>query len=400
MPREALGLINQHSLSGQVVIISGIRRCGKSTLLQQIRAQQGERDFYLNFDDDRLCQFAVDDFQMLLEIFIEMYGEQKIFYFDEIQNVPGWERFIRRLHDQGAKVYLTGSNATMLSRELGTRLTGRYIQFELFPFSFAEFIYFQSGQAPSAAPLTTEGKAAVKRFFNAYVRDGGIPGYLPLLNKEYLHFLYESILYRDIIARYALLREKSLKELVFFIASNLGKPMSYNALRQMLGLGSARTVSEYCGYLEDSFLAFFVPRYNASIKKQIQYNKKVYFIDTGVAQAVGFRFSEDRGRLLENIVYLGLRRQGHDIYFHKEGQECDFLIKQGTKITTAIQVAVHLDTQAIKDRELQGLQEAMQIYDLREGTILTEDTEDELIIHAGRKQLKVHITPIWKWLNK
>jgi len=396
--RQIYSSLRQYTQSKQVIIISGIRRCGKSTLLQQLRTDQKEKDYYLNFDDDRLCRFSIDDFQMLLEVFIERYGAQSTYYFDEIQNIIGWERFVRRLQDGGATVYLTGSNATMLSKELGTRLTGRYIQIELFPFSFSEYMYFQSKEEAAVSSLTTERKAQIKRLFNAYLKEGGVPGYLTLRDKEYLHFLYESILYRDIIARYSLLKEKALKELVFFLASNLGKPMSYNSVRKMLGLGSPHTVSEYCGYLEDSFLVFFIPRYDVSVKKQIQYNKKSYFIDTAVAQAVGFRFSDDKGRMLENVVFLELKRRGLDIYYHKQKKECDFVIKKGKKIISAIQVAWHLDTEEIKKREFAGLQEAMDMYGLREGTILTEDTHGEELLISGRKRRKVHIVPVWKWL--
>jgi predicted AAA+ superfamily ATPase len=146
IPRKIMTRVKQYHHTPEVIVISGIRRCGKSTLLDQIRAQYTQSDYYLNFDDDRLLKFELSDFQRLLELFSEEFGDQHTFFFDEIQNVEGWERFIRRLHDQGKKVYITGSNATMLSRELGTHLTGRYIPIELYPFSFYEIVSHESPQ--------------------------------------------------------------------------------------------------------------------------------------------------------------------------------------------------------------------------------------------------------------
>ena len=173
-----------------VVILSGIRRCGKSTLLQQIRSENKEKDYYLNFDDERLLHFTKDDFQQLHEIFIELFGVQKTFYFDEIQNVKYWEYFIRRLHNVGYKVYITGSNANLLSKELGTHLTGRHIQVELFPFSFKEFLDFNKVNFIEKDFYTTEGKATLKKYFESYYNDGGFPEYLQTKSIEYLNNTY------------------------------------------------------------------------------------------------------------------------------------------------------------------------------------------------------------------
>lgn len=381
--------------SGQVVIISGIRRCGKSVLLRSIRKEIDNAECYLNFDDDRLCSFTVDDFQILLEVFIELYGEKDHFFFDEIQNIDGWERFVRRLHDMGKTVFVTGSNARMLSKELGTHLTGRYIRYELFPFSFNEYMRFFGGHSLTEN-LTTVEKSEIFRDFNAWSVNGGIPDYVNLNNKEYLHFLFESVLYRDIIVRHSLVKEQAIKELAFFLASNVGKEISYNSLRKMLGLGSARTVSEYCSYFEDSYLFFFLMRYSDSVKKQVQNNKKVYCIDTALQSAVGFRFSDDTGRLLENIVFICLRRDSKDIFFHKEKHECDFVIREKNRIIEAIQVTKYLN-EMNQSREINGLCDALYEYDLKEGLILTESTEEKRIVEYKGKEFVVNIVPIWKW---
>ncbi len=374
-----------------VVIISGIRRCGKSTLLNYWRQKQKDKDYYFDFDDDRLADFTVNDFQKLLEVFLELYEKQNIFYFDEIQNIAGWERFVRRLHNEGKKVYITGSNASLLSRELGTHLTGRYLEYSLYPFSFKEFLDFR--QIKIAKHLTTEKKVELLKYFQQYLKQGGFPEYLKTKDEEILKILYRDILYRDIIVRYRLPQERPLKELVSFCASNVGKEISFNSLKTVIGLKSSTTVKEYFDYLENSFLVFLVPRYDFSYKKQLVANKKVYFIDNALANKIGFRFSLDKGRFLENLVFLALKRRGKEIFYHQKKYECDFLEKEGQKIKQAIQVVYLLDIHN-KEREINGLLEAMQTYNLKEGLILTMDQEEDLSL----KNKKIKIMPVYKWL--
>lgn len=376
-----------------VIILTGIRRCGKSTLLQEIREKYP--GYYLNFDDERLIQFAVDDFQHAHEIFIELYGEKDIFYFDEIQNVSGWERFVRRLHDQKKKIIITGSNASMLSRELGTHLTGRYIQTELYPFSYNEFLLFKEMTPSIKDAFSAAQKAALRKTFQEYLDDGGFPEYLKTKNDEYLRTLYENILYRDILVRYKILQEKSVKELVYFIGSNVGKQITFNSIKKMLNLGSQTTVKEYFSYLENSFLVFLVPEFSYSLKKQIYAPKKIFFIDTGLVRCVGYRSSEDRGRLLENIVFIELKRRKHKIYYHKEKYECDFVCATNKKVTMLAQVCYELKKEN-EERELNGLFEAMDKYKIKESLLLTFDQEE--IRQVGKKMIR--IMPVWKWLLK
>lgn len=199
--REALSKAKALMSDPFIVIIKGVRRCGKSTILQWIRTQCKQRDYYVNFDDDRLVNFQLKDFQLLYEVFIELYGEQKTFFFDEVQNIPEWERFIRRLHDHEHKIYITGSNATMLSEELGSRLTGRYLAITVYPYSFKEYIYFKYPKL-KIEQRSTKDKVRVIRSFNDYIEDGGFPEFVKYKNTDYLHTLYENILYKDIITRF------------------------------------------------------------------------------------------------------------------------------------------------------------------------------------------------------
>lgn len=387
--REVFPILQEWRHTPFTIILSGVRRSGKSTLLQTDRQHHSPADYYLNFDDDRLIQFTVNDFQVLLELFIELFGEQHTFYFDEIQNIEGWERFIRRLHDYGKKVYITGSNATMLSKELGTHLTGRHLSLTIFPFSFREYLSFHQHQT-SIQTLTTTQKGLLKRHFTHYLEDGGFPEYLETKKPDYLKTLYDNIIYRDVVTRYNLPNEKTIKELAHYAASHIGKDLSFNALKNLLNAGSATTIKDYFSYLENTFLLFLLYQYDPSLKKQLGAPKKVYFIDPALSKIIGFRASEDKGRLLENIVFLELKRRKKEIYFHRNKKECDFVIREGTKITEAIQVCAELKNADTQKREYEGLKDAMETYKLKKGLILTEDEE-------GQEE-SITIKPIWKWL--
>jgi len=392
--RSQIDVIHSFTNDPSILIISGLRRSGKSTIQRIFQQKSVPSDYYFNFDDERLIHFNVEDFQTLYEVFIELFGKQSTFYFDEIQNIYGWERFVRRLYEQGNKIFITGSNAKLLSRELGTHLTGRYIQFEVYPLSFKEIVQHAYPKVVNKKILSTKDIGLLLRLFNEYLKHGGIPEYVKFRKKEYLKDLYEGILYRDIIARYNVTNEKSLQELVYYFASNIGKEFSHTKLGKIVGLSSPHTVKNYCSYLEQCYLCFFLNRYSHSLKQQMQHNKKCYMIDPALIHTVGFRISEDKGRLLENIAFLHLKMLGKDVYFHKDQRECDFVIKENNQITEAIQVTSQLSDKAVKNREIDGLMEAMQSYGLQKGLILTENEQDTLQING----FHIKITPIWKWL--
>lgn len=382
----------------EIIVITGVRRCGKSVLLHQIRQQNKEKDYYFNFEDERLVSFTVDDFQLLYSVFLELYGEQHTFYFDEIQNSAGWEIFVRRLYNHGNKIFITGSNAALFSEELGTRLTGRYMTLRIYPFSFSEYQQHALPALSKKTVLSTKESAQIKKLYNTYCKYGGIPRYLQSRDPEYLSFLYESILYRDIVARYKLATAPTLKKMAYYLASHCGKTITYNALRSYLELGSITTVSDYCHYFEMSYLCFFVNRYHASLRTQNLSPKKIYFIDHALAKLVGFRFSEDRGRLLENIVFIELKRRFQSIYYHHEKKECDFVVQEKTKIVLVIQVCYELTQSKTKQRELDGLIDALETYQLETGLILTQSEEKTESIVKNNKTYRVVIMPVWKWL--
>lgn len=372
-----------------VIIISGVRRCGKSTLLKQIIDKNP--GYFLNFDDDRLITFTVEDFQKLTEVFYELYGEKHYYYLDEIQNIEGWELYARRLRDEGKKLYITGSNATMLSKELGTRLTGRFLQLTLYPFSFKEFINYKKVPVPKSNNFTTEGKSRLKVAFNQYIILGGFPEYLLTENVEYLRTLYNSIIYRDVLARYNITSDKTVKELMYQIASNIAKEFSYNSLKKTLKLGSSTTIKDYINYIENSYLLVQIPKFSFSTKSQIYANKKIYMIDTAMAILNGFRVSGDMGRLLENLVCIQLKRKNNELFYFRDKFECDFIAKKNNAYK-AIQVCYDFNDNN-RTREINGLVEAMDKLDLENGIIITIDQE-KVLDHDNKR---INIVPAYKW---
>ena len=373
--RESLDNIKINSTF--ILIITGIRRCGKSTLMHQISEKIKEEKLFFNFEDPRIYGFDVDDFTKLDEI---IGDKLNYYFFDEIQNVEKWELFVRHLHDREKNIVITGSNASLLSKELGTRLTGRNIQIELFPFSYSEFRMFKQ--------LENNLKT-----FNLYLDEGGFPEYLKSKQKEHLQQLFKDIVYRDIIVRYGIRQAKTLIDIALFLIANVGKEYSLNGIKNTFRVGSANSVADYIQWLEDSYVLFSLPRFSWSLKSVSVNPKKIYCIDSGFAQANSLSFTEDKGRLLENIVYLALRRKHKDLYYFKDNGECDFIVKQGQDINQIIQVCteIHSDN---KNREINGLIAALKFFNKTEGLILTLNQDDVL----KENDMKITLLPVWKWL--
>ena len=378
------------------LVISGLRRAGKSTLLAQLahKFYPDNEYFYVNFEDERFLNFTVSDFAKLHELLIELFGDKKIFLLDEIQNIEGWERFVNRMITAGYKFYITGSNASLLSKELGTKLTGRYIPVELFPFSFEEYLHFKNIPLPDISHLTTVEKGGLKNAFWDYLKKGGIAQALQYPQVPIHKTLYDDILSRDIGARYKLTDTKPLRELTFYLLSNIAALVSYNKMKELLQLGSVNTVSSYIEYLGTSWLLFVINRYAYSVKKQQIANKKVYCVDTGLVKSVAFSFSEDRGKFLENAVFLRLRRLHEgDLYYYKseKDKEVDFYLP---KQKTFIQVSQSIAERATRKREVQALLEAIKEVKGSTGFIITEDEKETLSIDDAT----ISVVPIYKWL--
>lgn len=393
--RSALAQMKKYLSLPQVVIVAGIRRCGKSTLLRQVMSNLSDRFYYFNFEDERLINFKAENFNDLYEVLLELYGEKQIFFFDEIQNVSGWERFVRRLQDKKIKFFITGSNASLLSHELGTRLTGRFVDYTLYPFSFVEFLLWKNFKFKGDDFLNTTNRAEIKKYFNEYFVLGGMPEYLTFGSDEALKKVYESIIYRDIMTRYDLKDEKALRELCVYLFSNVSVPFSFSAIQKMLGLGSMNTAKSYLQYLENSFLFFIVNKFNFSYRKQILSPKKVYCIDNALIKALGFSFSGNQGRMLENIVFLELKRRGFEVFYYlsKNNKEVDFVARKDNKLNL-FQVCFNMENADTKKREVESLKVAMLELKKNIGYILTDNEEYEISFENG----KIVVLPAYKWL--
>ena len=386
--------MEKYITTSQVVIISGIRRCGKSSLLFLIKEKMnlGEPDYcYFNFDDERIIA-DISILEHIYNLHIEVYGKEPVLFLDEIQNIDNWEKFVNRMYEQGIKVYVTGSNAKLLSSEISTSLTGRNKLIELYPFSFSEYLRF-IGNSYNLERLTQTAKSLLLKDFNAYFETGGFPLVVKENDTELINAYFQDILYRDIISRYRLTQVNEIKQIGLYFASNIGKLFSYSTLQEISGVKSLSSIKDYLFYYEQSYLYFYLKKFDYSVKKQIMNPKKVYTIDPAFAHRLGFNFSENKGRILENIVFLELLRRGKEVYYHSGKKECDFLVKEGLTIVEAIQVAYQLNSSNY-ERENQGLHEAMNTYDLKQGLILTYNANESFIPdNPGIKNL-----PVWQWL--
>ena len=381
--------------TSEILIISGIRRCGKSVLMQQIRDRLVEKDFFFNFDDERLANFKLDDFQKLQECFVELFGEQHTYYFDEIQNIEGWERFVRRLYNAGNKIVITGSNARMLSRELGTHLTGRYIQVEIYPFSFQEYLAMNEIPVNAKTLYTTTGRATMVKSFVKYMECGGFPKFLQDGSVSYLTSLYESIIYRDILTRNGLTNEKEMLELMFYLASNATKRVTYSSLGKVVGIQHPDTIKNYLEYIQQTYLISQLFRYDPSVKKQMMSPKKIYFVDNAIIKRIGFNATENNGVFLENLVFIEMKRRGWDVYYYADKKECDFIVRKGLHISDAYQVTLKMDSPQTREREIAGVREAMQAYSLSKGYILTFEGKETINFDDGTI---VEVVPVWEWI--
>lgn len=341
-------------------IITGIRRCGKSTLLLQLLRRDYQDAVYLNFDDIRLSSFETGDFTRLHREIEKR--EIKVLFFDEIQIVESWEKYINQLLREGYKVFITGSNASMLSVELGTHLTGRHLSMELFPFSYSEFIRFKELENGENAVL-------------GYLKTGGIPEYLKTGISIVLNTLVDDILMRDIAVRHSVRDINSLRQLTAFLITNIGNLVSANKLVGMFDIKSPATFLEYFSFLKDAYLLDFVPMFSHSLKVQARNPKKVYVMDMGLYTENSVSTSDNIGRRLENLIFLHLRRKYKQIFYYKDKGECDFITLEKSAVKEAIQVCLTVNDENF-DREYNGLLGAMQNLGLKEGCVVTLNQSD------------------------
>jgi len=359
-------------------IITGLRRCGKSTLLLQLLRKDYHDAIYLNFDDIRLSVFESDDFTRLHREIVKR--GIKIIFFDEIQSVKSWETYVNQLLREGYKVFITGSNASMLSKELGTSLTGRHLSMELFPFSYNEYIHFKG---------LNKGENSIL----AYLRDGGIPEYLKSEAPIVLNGLVDDILIRDIAVRHSIRDIMSLRQLTAFLITNIGNMISANKLIGMFEIKSPSTFLEYFSFLKDAYLLEFVPIFSHSLKIQARNPKKIYIVDTGIYTANSISTSENMGKRLENLIFIHLRHKYKQIFYYKGQRECDFVTMENNRVNNAIQVYLTVNDENFV-REYEGLLEVMKNFKLKEGYIVTLNQTDSF----KKDDMLIRMMPVYEFL--
>jgi len=390
----------------EVVIIAGPRRGGKSSLMKLICDELIKKYkvppsniLYLNFEDERFIEFNTSDFTQIYELFLQINKPTGRLYFflDEIQNVTGWERWVNRLYEnENIKIFITGSNASLLSSEISTALTGRNRTITNFPFSFGEFLTFKNYRLQESDFYQTKKRAVIKSFFQEYLKLGGYPEIIKINDSTLLEQYFKDIIYRDILPRYSIKKIKEIRELCLFLASNLGSIHSYSRLQNLIGVKSINTVKTYLEILEEAYLFYRINLFDYSIKRQIYNPSKIYIIDTALGNSISFKFSENIGHIYENLVFLALKRRDKEIYYwkSKKGKEVDFLIKKGLNIEEAIQVSYNLNYKKTLDREIESLLIAKDEFKIKHLSIITEDEGAEKEIG----DVKIRVIPLWKWL--
>lgn len=398
---KARNLLDQ----GSVIVITGARRSGKSYLMRQIadelvcRGIRKNQILIANFEDPRFVALSVSLLEQIFEVFMErMRPEGRLFVFlDEIQEVAQWEKWVRMRHElDSATLTVTGSNARLLSAELGTLLTGRHIDMVVLPLSFREFLAFKG--------VSHDGTLAQKDYgplLYEYSEYGAFPKVAMEREKQKLLLTYfDDILTKDLIRRYRIRKPEHLKSLAKFYLSNSGSLITFARTGRSIGL-SADTVEKFSGYFESAYLLFFLKRFSYKVREQEKSPRKVYAIDSGIANSVGFRFSGNRGRIAETIVFIELKRRlsnriGAELYYWKDPyhREVDFLVKDGPDVTELIQVCWNINDEQTKKRERSSLTKALAEFKLTRGLIITEEQEGEEV-HDG---LTIQYIPLQRWL--
>jgi len=393
--------------TGKIISLIGVRRSGKThvvySIINKLRKTTDTKSIvYINFEDDRLFPLELKDLSTLLDAYYELYPDKKnekvYFFFDEIQNVQDWEKFVRRLYDtENCTIVITGSSAKLLSKEIATSLRGRTLSYEVFPLSFSELLTFRG---ISKELHSSRAQAKIKNAFSEYLIRGGFPEIVNYDQAVYMKTLQEYIdliMYRDVIERYSISNTFLLKRLIKFCYTNVSTLVSFNKLYNAFkseGLSISRnTVYEYISYLEDAYALFTVPIYAKSLREQWRNPRKIYSVDVGFKTAMDYPFSMDRGRIFENIVFLELRRKAEQIYYFKGKHEVDFYYTSAGK-EHLLNVTYDMESSDTREREIRGLVEAMKRFSLKKGTIVTSEHKEEIKTEAG----KLYVIPLWEWL--
>lgn len=398
--RENLDFAAKFLKTDLIKVITGPRRVGKSVFALLFLK---DVDFaYINFDDESFLKVKNND--EILEAIFEVYPNPKIIFFDEIQNLNNWEIFVNKLQRRGYNIILTGSNAKLLSRELATNLTGRHISIEVFPFSFREFLTAKNYNIEKEFVNVPENKGRILNYLDEYIKSGGYPEVVVknLDPKEYLETLFDAVLFKDIVKRYKVRFAQKLYDLAVYLASNFSGEFSFTKLKNILEFNSTKTLQDYFGYLQETYLFFSLNRFSFKLKEQFKAPKKIYLIDNGFIQAKAFQHSQNTGKLIENLIFVEMLRRGYHpnmnvfSYKTKNNKEIDFVIKEGTIVKKLTQACFKLEFAETQKREIKALIEASEELKCKDMEIITWDKND--IEKIKNKEIKY--VSLWNWLLK
>jgi len=392
-----------------IVAIIGVRRSGKSYLMRQVAkelAKKGikkEELLIINFEDVRFTEFSTKLLNDIYEIYLEVLKptSKPFIFLDEIHNVPNWEKWVRTIHELSkAKIIISGSSSKLLAGELATVLTGRHLDVTIFPLSFKEFLLFKNIEIKDELDLISK-KIEIKRALNEYSEFGGFPEVV--LNEEKRQLLskyFEDVVTKDVEKRYKIRKGEKLRSLTRFYLTNIANPITFSSLSKFLKI-SKNTIEKFSNYLEDAHALFFVKKFSFSFKEQEKSARKVYAIDPGLSNVIGFRFSENRGKLMENMIAVEILRKKSlnpnlDFYYWKDYQqnEVDFVVKDGFDVKQLIQVTYANSKDEIEKREIKSLAKASKELKCKNLLLITWDYEDEILTN----KTKIKCLPIWRWL--
>ena len=377
-----------------IKLITGPRRAGKSVYALQILS--GKNYAYLNFDDTQLLGAFNED--SVMQALAEVYPSYEYLLLDEVQNLESWDAWVSKLYRRGVNLVITGSNANLLSSEMSTLLTGRYVEIQILPFSMVETLKYRG--APINAEMPDE-KAKLALEMDEYLKKGGYPEIVKNreIEQAYLSALFDSIILKDVAQRHKIRKTTELYDLADYLISNYSNPLSYNEIAEELSLGSVTTVKKFCGYLAEPYLFFYLPRYNNKLKEMKKAPRKVYIIDNGFIYTRSFELSGNNGRQLENMVFIELLRRGYDLYkslFYyrtSNDKEVDFVTRDGRKVTSLIQVSYDISKNRTRERELDALVKASE--ELKCDNLLLITWEQDDILSYKNKTIKVLSTQKW-----
>jgi len=392
----------------KIITLLGVRRCGKTSILYDMinklsKTIDKTKILFLNFEDERL-DLNVNNLDLVLQAFRELYPTHNLkecyFFFDEIQNIDGWEKFIRRVYDTvSTNIFITGSNSKLLSTDIATSLRGRTLSYEVFPLSFKEYLDFKDIDIDL---YSTKSLAFIKNAQEKFLKNGAFPETLILEEKyvnQTLQEYFNVLLYKDLAERYNITNTVALKFFLKRIIASSTKQISINKLYNELKSNGIKigknTLYDFLDYVQNIYLALILHRYDKSLVNKELGEKKIYSIDIGLNNAIEFKFSDDIGKSLENAVFLELKRSYTEIFYYRDNNsECDFIVNEQNKITQAIQVTYDISNIDTRKREIKGLLNACKNFNLNNGIIITYDSEDEYI----EDNVKIQIIPFYKWV--